>query len=108
MSIRVVVADDSYLVREAVSRLVAAEDDLIVAGVAGSFDELISLVDELAPDVVVTDIRMPPSGTDEGIRAAARFRESHPDVGVVVLSQFADPDYALALLEAVPTGGPIC
>jgi DNA-binding NarL/FixJ family response regulator len=99
MSIRVVVADDSYLVREAVSRLVAAEDDLIVAGVAGSFDELISLVDELAPDVVVTDIRMPPSGTDEGIRAAARFRTSHPAMGVVVLSQFAAPGYALALLE---------
>jgi DNA-binding NarL/FixJ family response regulator len=99
MSISVVVADDSYLVREAVSRLVAAEDDLTVIGVAGSFDELISLVDELAPDVVVTDIRMPPTGTDEGIRAAARFRQSHPGTGVVVLSQFAAPSYALALLE---------
>jgi len=99
MSISVVVADDSYLVREAVSRLVAAEDDLTVTGVAGSFDELIALVDELAPDVVVTDIRMPPTGTDEGIRAAARFRQSHPATGVVVLSQFAAPSYALALLE---------
>jgi len=99
MSISVVVADDSYLVREAVSRLVAAEDDLTVTGVAGSFDELIALVDELAPDVVVTDIRMPPTGTDEGIRAAARFRQSHPTTGVVVLSQFAAPSYALALLE---------
>jgi DNA-binding NarL/FixJ family response regulator len=99
MSIRVVVADDSYLVREAVSRLVDAEDDLAVIGVAGSFDELVALVDELAPDVVVTDIRMPPTGTDEGVRAAARFRSSHPATGVVVLSQFAAPSYALALLE---------
>jgi DNA-binding NarL/FixJ family response regulator len=101
---RVVVADDSYLVREAVTRLLEAEDDLSVAGVAGSFDELLSLVDELSPDVVVTDIRMPPTGTDEGIRAAARFRESHPTTGVVVLSQFAAPSYALALLDAGSDG----
>jgi DNA-binding NarL/FixJ family response regulator len=100
----VVVADDSYLVREAVVRLLEAEDDLSVAGVAGSFDELVALVDELAPDVVVTDIRMPPTGTDEGIRAAARFRQSHPKTGVVVLSQFAAPSYALALLEAGSDG----
>jgi DNA-binding NarL/FixJ family response regulator len=99
MPVRVVVADDSYLVREAVSRLIAAEDDLAVVGVAGTFDELVALVDELAPDVVVTDIRMPPTGSDEGIRAAARFRTSHPATGVVVLSQFAAPGYALALLE---------
>jgi DNA-binding NarL/FixJ family response regulator len=99
VTIRVVVADDSYLVREAVSRLVAAEEDLAVVGVAGELDELVALVDELAPDVVVTDIRMPPTGTDEGVRAAALFRESHPNTGVVVLSQFAAPSYALALLE---------
>jgi DNA-binding NarL/FixJ family response regulator len=95
----VVVADDSYLVREAVTRLLAAADDLSVAGVAGSYDELIALVDDVVPDVVVTDIRMPPTGTDEGIRAATRLRESHPMIGVVVLSEFAAPSYALALLE---------
>jgi DNA-binding NarL/FixJ family response regulator len=100
----VVVADDSYLVREAVVRLIEAEDDLSVAGVAGSYEQLLGLVDELAPDVVVTDIRMPPTGTDEGIRAAARLRESHPTTGVVVLSQFAAPSYALALLEAGSDG----
>ena len=99
-STSVVIADDSYLVREAVARLLDAEHDLTVTGVAGSYDELLDLVDELAPDVVVTDIRMPPTGTDEGIRAAARLRESHPATGVVVLSQFASPSYALALLEA--------
>ena len=100
----IVVADDSYLVREAVVRLLEAEDDLSVAGVAGSYEELLDLVDELAPNVVVTDIRMPPTGTDEGIRAAARLRESHPATGVVVLSQFAAPSYALALLEAGSDG----
>ena len=99
-STSIVIADDSYLVREAVARLLDAEDDLTVTGVAGSYDELLALVDELAPDVVVTDIRMPPTGTDEGIRAAARLRDSHPATGVVVLSQFAAPSYALALLEA--------
>ncbi len=103
-STSIVIADDSYLVREAVARLLDAEDDLSVAGVAGSYDELLDLVDELAPDVVVTDIRMPPTGTDEGIRAAARLRESHPTTGVVVLSQFAAPSYALALLEAGSDG----
>jgi DNA-binding NarL/FixJ family response regulator len=103
-STSVVIADDSYLVREAVARLLDAEDDLSVAGVAGSYDELLELVDELAPDVVVTDIRMPPTGTDEGIRAAARLRQSHPTTGVVVLSQFAAPSYALALLEAGSDG----
>ena len=66
-STSIVIADDSYLVREAVARLLDAEDDLTVTGVAGSYDELLALVDELAPDVVVTDIRMPPTGTDEGI-----------------------------------------
>jgi DNA-binding NarL/FixJ family response regulator len=103
-STSVVIADDSYLVREAVARLLDAEDDLSVAGVAGSYDELLELVDELVPDVVVTDIRMPPTGTDEGIRAAARLRQSHPTTGVVVLSQFAAPSYALALLEAGSDG----
>ena len=103
-STRVVIADDSYLVREAVVRLLEAEDDLSVAGVAGSYEELLALVDDVVPDVVVTDIRMPPTGTDEGIRAAARLRESHPTIGVVVLSQFAAPSYALALLEAGSDG----
>jgi DNA-binding NarL/FixJ family response regulator len=96
---KVVVADDSYLVREAVTRLLDAAADLTVAGVAGSYDELIALVDEVVPDVVVTDIRMPPTGTDEGIRAATQLREGHPMIGVVVLSEFAAPSYALALLE---------
>jgi DNA-binding NarL/FixJ family response regulator len=104
VTIRVVVADDNYLLREGVLRLVDAEDDLNVVGVAGSYEELLDVVDAEAPDVVITDIRMPPTGTDEGIRAAARIRQSHPATGVVVLSQFASPSYALALLEGGSDG----
>ena len=70
----------------------------------GSLDELLALTAEAEPDVVLTDIRMPPTGTDEGIRAAAAIRESAPQVGVVVLSQFASPAYALSLLEAGSEG----
>ena len=68
----IVVADDSYLVREAVTRLLETNDDLSVVGVAGSYDELVALVDEVCPNIVVTDIRMPPTGTDEGVRAGGR------------------------------------
>jgi DNA-binding NarL/FixJ family response regulator len=104
VTIRVVVADDNYLLREGVLRLVDAEQDLSVVGVAGSYQELLDVVDAEAPDVVITDIRMPPTGTDEGIRAATRIRESHPSTGVVVLSQYASPSYALALLAGGSDG----
>jgi DNA-binding NarL/FixJ family response regulator len=97
--IRVVVAEDNYLVREGVVRLLGTEPDLDVVAAYEDFDALIAGVDADPPDVVITDIRMPPTGTDEGVRAANLIRASHPDVGVVVLSQFVEPDYALALLE---------
>jgi len=97
--IRVVVAEDNYLVREGVVRLLGTEPELEVAAAYEDFDALIAGVDADPPDVVITDIRMPPTGTDEGVRAANLIRASHPDVGVVVLSQFVEPDYALALLE---------
>jgi DNA-binding NarL/FixJ family response regulator len=100
MTIRVIVAEDNYLVREAVTRLLETEPDIEVAGVCGDYDGLIASVGELTPDVVLTDIRMPPTGTDEGVRAAAELRESHPTLGVVVLSQYVDPTYALELLDA--------
>jgi DNA-binding NarL/FixJ family response regulator len=96
----VIVAEDNYLVREAVTRLLETEPDIEVAGVCGDYDGLIASVGELTPDVVLTDIRMPPTGTDEGVRAAAELRESHPTLGVVVLSQYVDPTYALELLDA--------
>ena len=98
-TIRVVLAEDNVLLREGMSRLVAANEDFELAGAAGTLPELLALVTGQAPDVVVTDIRMPPTGTDEGIQAAAWLRSHHPQVGVVVLSQYAAPGYALALLE---------
>ncbi|HEV2932219.1 MAG TPA: response regulator transcription factor [Streptosporangiaceae bacterium] len=97
--VRVALAEDNVLLREGVSRLVAANADFELVGVASDLPQLLALVREQAPDVVVTDIRMPPTGTDEGIRAAAWIRENHPRVGVVVLSQYSAPRYAVALLE---------
>lgn len=97
--IRVVVAEDNYLVREALTRLLDSDPDIEIAGVCEDFDALLAMVDDLEPDVALTDIRMPPTGTDEGVRAAKRLRESHPHIGVVVLSQFVESTYALELLE---------
>lgn len=104
MTIRIVLAEDHVLFREGIHQLVDREADLEVIGVAATEAELLQLVDDLAPDVVVTDIRMPPTGTDEGIRAAGRFTDSHPTMGVVVLSQFASPAYAVALLDRGASG----
>jgi DNA-binding NarL/FixJ family response regulator len=104
MPIRLVLAEDQYLVREGVRRLLDAQDDLEVAAVCDDLDSLIAAVDSERPDVVVTDIRMPPGGTDEGIQAATRLRKTNPEIGVVVLSQFANPSYALALLEGGSEG----
>jgi DNA-binding NarL/FixJ family response regulator len=100
MPIRLVIAEDHYLVREGIRRLLETQSDLEVAAVCGDLDSLLAAVKEEKPDVVVTDIRMPPSNVDEGIRAAEQLRETDPDVGVVVLSQYANPSYALALLES--------
>ena len=97
--IRVALAEDHVLLREGISRLVAASDDLELAGTAGDLPGLLALVEREQPDVVVTDIRMPPTGTDEGIQAAAWAREHHPATGIVVLSQYVAPGYAIALLE---------
>jgi DNA-binding NarL/FixJ family response regulator len=99
MPLRVVLAEDDYLVREGVARLIATEEDLELAATCGDYASLLECVDKEQPDVVVTDIRMPPTGTDEGIRAANDLRERNADVGVVVLSQYAEPSYALAFLE---------
>ena len=99
MPIRLVLAEDHYLVREGLRRLLQAQAGLEVAAVCGDLASLLAAVDAQAPDVVVTDIRMPPDNADEGIQAAERLRETNPEVGVVVLSQYANPAYALALLE---------
>jgi len=100
MAIRLVLADDHYLVREGIRRLLETHPELEVAASCGDLDSLLAAVEAEHPDVVVTDIRMPPGGDDEGIQAALRLRETNPEIGVVVLSQYADPGYVLALLDA--------
>ncbi len=103
-TIKVALAEDNVLLREGVSRLVAASADFELVGAVSDLPQLLALVSEQVPDVVVTDIRMPPTGTDEGIRAAAWIRQNHPLMGVVVLSQYTAPGYALALLEHGSSG----
>jgi DNA-binding NarL/FixJ family response regulator/DNA-binding winged helix-turn-helix (wHTH) protein len=97
---RLVLAEDHYLLREGMRRLLETNADLDVVGVCDDLESLLAAVEAERPDVVVTDIRMPPGNLDEGIRASDRLRVEHPDVGVVVLSQYLEPAYALALFDA--------
>ena len=99
MTIRIVLAEDQYLVREGLRSVLDTQEGLEVVSVCGDLDSLLVTVAAERPDVVVTDIRMPPGNTDEGIQAATRLRETDPEVGVVVLSQYATPGYLLALLN---------
>jgi DNA-binding NarL/FixJ family response regulator len=106
VAIRVVLAEDNLLVREGVRRLLETRKDAPIEVVAscGDLESSLQAVDTHQPDVVVTDIRMPPTQTDEGLQIAARLRKSHPQVGVVLLSQFDAPVYARALLEEGSAG----
>jgi DNA-binding NarL/FixJ family response regulator len=106
MAIRVILAEDNLLVREGVRRLLETRKDASIEVVAtcGDLDSLFEAVDTHQPDVVITDIRMPPTLTDEGLQIAARLRKTHPQVGVVLLSQFDAPVYARALLEEGSAG----
>jgi len=99
MPIRVALGDDSIIVREGVRQLLAGDPGIDVVGAVGDLDSLRDVCDATKPDVLVTDIRMPPTSTDEGIRFAGELRDAQPQIGVVVLSQFSDPAYALALLD---------
>ena len=99
VAISVALAEDSLIVRAGLQQLLATEPDIAVVASCGDLDTLLEAVERHEPDVVLTDIRMPPTETDEGIRAATMLRESHPETGVVVLSQYGHPSYALALLE---------
>lgn len=103
MGTTVVIAEDAYIVREGVRMLLEGAGYDLKAAVE-SYDELIAAVTEHSPDVVITDIRMPPTRTDEGVRAAREIRESHPTTGVVVLSQYVEPEYATKLFEAGAEG----
>ena len=97
---RLVVAEDAYLIREGIrSALERDKDEVEVLEYCPDLDSLLHAVEEHRPNVVITDIRMPPTNTDEGIRAAAALRESHPEIGVVVISQYVSPHYALKLFE---------
>jgi DNA-binding NarL/FixJ family response regulator len=97
MALRVVVAEDVLIVREGVLRMLGFQDDVEVVAAVDDLPQLLAAVDEHGPDVVLTDIRMPPTGTDEGIQAALALRDSHPGIGVVVLSQHIDAGWALDL-----------
>jgi len=102
--IRVVIAEDAFLAREAIEQVLAQADGVEVVGICEDGVSLLAEIEEKQPQAVVTDIRMPPTGTDEGIRVARALRETDPDIGVVVLSQFVEPNYALALLESGSNG----
>jgi len=98
--IRLVIGEDTFLMREALERIVSGFDHIDAVAFCGDRDSLTAAIQRERPDAVLTDIRMPPTGTDEGIQVARALRVSDPDIGVVILSQFADPSYVLAFLDA--------
>ncbi len=102
--ITVIIAEDSLLVRDSVSRALSMDPEVAVVGVAEDYDTAVALVDEHRPTILLTDVRMPPTSTDEGIRLARWMRTTHPGVGVIVLSNYADPVYANGLLEGGTVG----
>jgi class 3 adenylate cyclase/FixJ family two-component response regulator len=102
--ITVFLADDNLIVREGVRALISSAGDMVVVGVAGDYDGLVAGAEQAAPQVVVTDIRMPPSFQREGIDAAKQVRKRHPGTGIVVLSQYDEPDYAISLLSEGAAG----
>jgi DNA-binding NarL/FixJ family response regulator len=104
MPIRVALGEDTLIVREGIRQLLESTGDVVVVAAVGDLSSLREACDRELPDVVITDIRMPPTETDEGIAFAEELRERHPRMGVVVLSQFSDPIYALALLKSGSDG----
>jgi len=104
MALRLVLAEDSFLIREGLAALLAGDPELDLVTSVGSLPALLEAVEAVRPDVVLTDIRMPPTETDEGIRAAEQLATTHPDIGVVVLSQHIEPDYALRLFDGGSQG----
>jgi DNA-binding NarL/FixJ family response regulator len=97
--VRVAIADDAYLIREAIAGVISQMDGVELVASCAAGDELLAAVETTKPHVVMVDIRMPPTGDEEGIRVANQLRQDHPEIGVIVLSQFSGPAYALAVLE---------
>jgi DNA-binding NarL/FixJ family response regulator len=104
MAIRIVAAEDSYLIREGMRLLLATQEDIDLTASVTNLPDLLAAVKKHTPDVVVTDIRMPPGNQDEGIRAAEMLARSHPGLGVVVLSHYVEPEWALRLFDAGARG----
>ena len=104
MALTVVIAEASLLMREGIRSVLALDHEIEVVSVCADYDGLITAVNANEPDAVITDIRMPPTQTDEGIRAANLIHASHPKMGVVVLSQYVEPQYALSLFETGTSG----
>jgi len=104
VTVRVALAEDDVLVRQGVAGVLASAEDLTLVASVGDFDAALLAIETTDPHVVVTDIKMPPTRTDEGIRLAAEIERRYPGVGVVVLSQYDDPDYVLSLLGAGTKG----
>jgi DNA-binding NarL/FixJ family response regulator len=102
--LRVVLADENFIVREGLRQILCSQPDVDVVATCGDLEGLLAAAADQDPDVVITGIPMPPTNTDEGIQAAARLRDSHPQMGVVVLSQYLEPDYVLGLLESGSDG----
>lgn len=102
--IRVALAEDSFIVREGIEQILATAPEVQIVAACGDRDSLLEAVERLAPAVVLTDIKMPPTGSDEGIRIADELRQRHPRVGVLVLSQYSEPRYVLQLLDAGSEG----
>jgi DNA-binding NarL/FixJ family response regulator len=104
VTIRVVLAEDNYLLREGTAALLNALDGVELVATAADKDELLAKVEEKRPDVVITDIRMPPEHHTEGLTAAAKIRTQYPGTGVILLTQFADPQYAYEFLSLGASG----
>ena len=104
VTLRIALAEDSYIVREGLEQVLRGDEGIELTASCADMRSLLEAVDAEPPDVVLTDIRMPPDGDDAGIQIASRLRETHPEVGVVVLSQYSEPGYVLRLLDAGSEG----
>ena len=99
MPIRVVLADDSVIVRDALAQILERSPDVDLVATADDEATLLAAIEETTPDVVVTDVRMPPTRTDEGVRIAKRLATAHPDIGVVIVSQYSDPEWLSSVFD---------